>query len=155
MLYRMVLRNHDDEYTLSDSIVIRRYCPKSHHEVIRSVYGRSFAEPSWPSDWDKFDEFDAKGVFIAEDIRTPEVIGFILSFRRFDYRYISVVAVAPEYHQQGVGSALVKTAIRYLHGLNLQTIRIDAFVDATPAVNLYRKVGFQVEAIFEDKEKKY
>ena len=56
----------------------------------------------------------------------------------------------PKYRRQGVGVGLVRTAIRYLRGLGLRTIGIDAFVDATPAVNLYRKVGFQVETTFKD-----
>ncbi|MFW0858584.1 MAG: GNAT family N-acetyltransferase [Dehalococcoidia bacterium] len=152
MLYRMELCNDDEGYTLPCSVEIRRYCAKRDHEAIRSVYGRSFGEPPWPLDWDRFDEFDANGAFIAEDVGTAEVIGYVLSFRRRDYGYISVVAVVPEYHRQGVGFALVGTAIRYLRGLSLRTIRIDVYVDATPAVNLYRKVGFRVETTFEDEE---
>ena len=31
-------------------------------------------------------------------------------------------------------------------------VKVDAFADATPAVNLYRKSGFRIEATFEDKE---
>jgi len=150
MLYRMVLCNDDEGCTLPCSVEIRGYCAKRHHEAIRSVYGRSFGEPPWPSDWDRFDEFDADGTFVAEDVRTAEAIGYVLSFRRRDYGYISVVAVVPEYRRQGVGFALVRTAIRYLRGLGLRTIKVDAFVDATPAVNLYWKVGFQVETTFED-----
>lgn len=58
----------------------------------------------------------------------------------------------PEYRRQGIAFALVHTAIQYLRGLRLRTIKVDAFRDATPAVNLYRKVGFRVESVFEDEE---
>ena len=150
MLYRMVLRTEDEEYTLPSSVEIRGYCAKRHHEAICSMYGRSFEELPWSSDWDEFDEFDANGAFVAEDVGTSEAIGYLLSFRRCDYGYISVLAVVPEYRRQGVGFALVRRAVRYLRGLGLRTIKVDALVDATPAVNLYQELGFRVESTFED-----
>ncbi len=152
LLYRMLLCSDDEGYTLPRSVEIRRYCAQRDHEAVRSVYGRSFRDSPWPEDWDRFDEFDPNGAFVAADPQTAEVIGYVLSFRRRDYGYISVVAVVPEYHRQGVGFALVRTAIAYLRGLGLRTIRVDAFADAAPAVNLYQKVGFQVETTLEDNE---
>jgi len=152
-LYRMLLRGDITEYAPPrPAIIIRHYSAKRHHESIRSVYGRSFGTDPWPSDWDRFDEFDPDGAFVAEDAETAEAVGYVLSFRRADYGYISVAAVAPEHHRRGIGFALVKTAVRYLRGLGLREIRIDAYVDSTPAVNLYRKVGFEVEKTFEDEE---
>lgn len=150
MLYRMVLRSAEEGYALPGSVEISDYCAQRHHEAIRSVYGRSFGDTPWPSDWDGFDEFDVSGAFVAENAETGEAAGYILSFRRDDFGYISVLAVVPEYRRQGVGFALVRTAIGYLRGLGLRTIRIDAYVDSEPAVNLYRKVGFQIEKTFEE-----
>ena len=152
ILYRMVLDNGNLGYTLPGSVEIRRYDGKRDHEVIPSVYGRSFGDTPWPADWDEFDEFNPDGVFVAKDGGTAEVIGYVLSFPRRGYGYISGLAVAPEYRRQGIGFALVRAAIRYLRGLGFRTIRVDAFVEATPAVNLYRKAGFRVETTFEDEE---
>lgn len=84
MLYRMVLCNDDEGCTLPHSVEISGYCAKRHHEAIRSVYGRSFGDTPWPSDWDGFEEFDADGTFVAEDVGTGETIGYVLSFRRCD-----------------------------------------------------------------------
>ena len=94
--------------------------------------------------------FDPNGAFVAADERTAEVVGYVLSFRRRDQGYISVVAVAPGWRRQGIGAALVRTAVNYLRGLGLQTIKIDAYADAAPAVNLYSKLGFRIEETFED-----
>lgn len=152
MLYRIVLCNDAEEFTLPPSVKIRSYCAQTHHDEIRFVYGRSFGESPWPQDWDKFDAFDADGAFIAKEVESAKVIGYVLSFHHLDYGYISVVAVLPEYHRKGIGFALIRTAIRYLHSLGLRTIKIDAYVDAAPAVSLYRKVGFQIEKTFEDEE---
>jgi ribosomal protein S18 acetylase RimI-like enzyme len=152
MLYRMVLCKDARGGELPLCVQVQQYDAKRHHEAICHAYSRSFGEAAWPPDWDKFDEFDPKGAFVAEDAGTTEVVGYLLSFRRGDHGYISVVAVVPEYQRQGVGSALVWAAIGYLRGLGMKMVKIDAFVDATPAVSLYRKVGFQVESTFEDEE---
>jgi len=152
MLYRMVLSDEGQVSTPPTRVQICAYNPQGHHDLIPSVYALSFAEPPWPADWEAFAEFDPNGAFVAQDVKTAQVIGFVVSFRRNDHGYISVVAVVPEYHRQGIGSALVSAAIAYLRGLGLYTIRIDAFVDAPPAFNLYRKLGFQVEKTFEDED---
>jgi ribosomal protein S18 acetylase RimI-like enzyme len=152
LLHRMRLCSDPGDCLPPQPVAISRYSEKRHHEAIREAFGRAFGKSPWPADWDSFDEFDEKGAFVAEDARTNETVGYVLSFRRHDYGYISVVAVVPEYQRKGVGFALVATAIRYLRGLGLETIRIDAYVDSPPAVNLYLKVGFQIEKTFEDEK---
>ena len=152
MLYRMVLRNDEEGCKVPDSVNIRNYCKQRHHEAIRFAYGESFGHPPWHSDWDKFDEFDANGAFIAEDVETAKVAGFALGFRRRDYGYISVVAVLPAYRRQGVAFVLVRKAINYLRAIGLYTIKVDVFVDEIPAVSFYQKLGFEIESTFEDEE---
>ncbi|UCF09339.1 MAG: GNAT family N-acetyltransferase [Candidatus Bipolaricaulota bacterium] len=151
LLYRMRLCSDPSESSLPRSVEIREYSARRHHTGIREAFGKAFDRAVWTSDWDGFDEFDEHGAFVAEDAETTEIVGYVLSFRRDDFGYISVVAVVPEYQRRGVGFALVSAAIRYLRGLGLETIRIDAYVDSPPAVNLYLKVGFRIEKTFEDK----
>jgi len=153
-LYRMVLFNDVEECSIPDPIRIVGYCAEKHHDIICSVYSISFNEPPWPSDWDRIKEFDPNGVFIAEHVETKEVIGFIISFNRSNYGYISVVAVLPSYHRMGIGFALVKKAACYFKGLGIDKIKVDAYVDYEPALNLYSKIGFHIEKEFEDTEEK-
>jgi ribosomal protein S18 acetylase RimI-like enzyme len=130
--------------------VIRSYSAEDDHEVIPSIYERSFDEPPWPKDWDQFDEFDAKGMFVADDVQRRRAVGYVISFKRRDHGYVSVLAVLPEYRMRGIGSALVKTAIGYLRGQGLEVIRVDALADSPAAVGFYRKAGFSIEETFED-----
>jgi ribosomal protein S18 acetylase RimI-like enzyme len=60
------------------------------------------------------------------------------------------LAVLPEYHRRGIGSALIKTAIDYLRGKGLEVIMVDAPADSPAAVAVYRKAGFYIEKTFED-----
>jgi len=89
-------------------------------------------------------------MFVADDVQHREAVGYVISFKRRDQGYISVLAVLPEYRRRGIGSALVKTAISYLRGQGLEAIRVDAFTDSPAAVGVYRKVGFSIEETFED-----
>ena len=148
--YRMILCGEREVDAVPPSVNVRRYCAKRDHEAIRSTYGQAFGDPPWPPEWDSFDEFDANGAFVAEDARTGAMVGFALCFQRSDYGYISVVAVTPSHRRQGVAFSLVRRAIRYLRSIGLETVKVDAITDAVPAVNLYKKIGFQVESTFED-----
>ena len=149
-LHRMVLQSVEDECSLSKGIAIRPYSEEQHHEAIPNIYARSFGEPPWPSDWDRFEEFDPQGVFVAEDADSHTPVGYVISFRRPTYGYISVVAVLPECRRRGIGFAVVSTAVNYLHGLGVDVVKVDAPADSPPAVGLYKKAGFRVESTFED-----
>ncbi len=125
------------------------YSPVLHHEVIRNMYSKAFGEEPWSTNWDAFQEFDPKGVFVASHSQMDRPVGYIISFRREDFGYISVVAVIPEFRRQGLASAMITAAIDYLQSLSLREIVIDVHVTNTPAVEAYKKLGFQVVEVFE------
>lgn len=151
-LYRMNLRHPLLPVQLPDSIHIEAYYPSQHHEKIRHVFGEAFGESPWPVDWEKFKGYDPQGIFVARDSITDKPVGFVISFSRGDYGYISVVSVIPAYQRQGIASALVNRAVDYLGSLNLDVFKVDAYVDSVPAVETYRKLGFEIERMFEDKD---
>lgn len=150
--YRMLLESDEDTCPLVEGVAIRSYLKERHHEAICSVYGRSFSEPPWESDWDRFEQFDPDGVFVAEESKGKTPVGYVISFRRPGYGYVSVVAVLPEYRRRGIAFTLVRTAIRYLRQLGVRTIMVDAPADSPPAVHLYEKVGFRVVGTYEDEQ---
>ena len=144
---------------LSGSLPLRRppadvkivaYDRDRHHEPIRYVYAGAFGEDPWPADWDDIEEFDPNGVFVAVHEPTSDVVGFVVSFRREEDGYISVVAVLPAYQRRGIASTMVAAAVDYLRSLGLEEFLIDAFVTSKPAVATYRSLGFRVVKIFED-----
>ena len=123
-------------------VSVVRYSRGLHHGVIPAIYADSFSEPPWPADWDQFPEFDPAGVFLAAAGETGAPVGYVVSFRRKDYGYISVAAVKPEWRNRGVASALIKAAIVYLRSLGLAVVKIDVDEKKPRALNLYRKLGF-------------
>ena len=121
----------------------------SRHDMIPEIYGRAFGADPWPADWNRFDGFDERGVFVAET-ESNEAVGFAICLRRDGTGYISVVAVVPRWRRRGVASALVTTAAGYLRQLGLERVRIDAYLDARAAVDTYRALGFEVLEVVAD-----
>jgi len=136
--------------TLSPRINIVPYSPEQHHEAIRYIYSAAFGEEPWPADWDEFDEFDPKGIFVALNAQAGKPVGYIISFKRRDSGYISVVAVIPEFQRQGIASAMISTAVDYLQSLYLNEVAIDVYVTNIPGVEAYKKMGFRVVETFEE-----
>lgn len=146
----MMLESEEKGHALPPQTVIRPYSAKEDHEVIPSIYARSFGEPPWPNAWDEFNEFDANGIFVANDVQHRQAVGYVISFKRRDHGYLSVLAVLPEYRRQGIGSSLVHTAIDYLRGQGLRAIMVDAPADSFASLGVYRKAGFCIQETFED-----
>ncbi len=126
------------------------YSPALHHGKIPYVYSDSFQKQPWADDWDSFLGFDPEGVFLAVDAKTGTLIGFIVSYCKENYGYISVVAVIPGWRRKEVASSLIGTAIKRFRSMKIETVKVDAEEINTPALNLYKKAGFVVEETFED-----
>lgn len=107
---------------------------------------------------EKFDEFRWKtsllarrsaqeGMFVA--LEGDNVVG--MSFAEIrghregvrPYGYISSVIVDNDYRGQGVGELLIQSAIMHLGRRGVSSIRINVRKEATGAIKLYEKVGFQ------------
>ncbi len=121
---------------------IIRYSKQAHHDVIPLIYADSFKEKPWGADWDNIDEFDPEGIFLAEAAASNELAGFVVSFKRKYFGYISVVAVSSGWQRRGAAEALIRAAVEYLHFLGLETVRIDVEEKNAPAIDLYKKIGF-------------
>ena len=138
--------------TAPEGVVICPYDKERHHAVIRTLYAEAFEDTPWPPDWDDIPQFDPRGVFVAENRMTAEVVGYIISFQRGDIGYVSVLAVVPAYRRRGIAQALIQAATDYLRSLDVLSIQVDAFTDSIPAVSLYKAVGFRVIRTYEDEE---
>lgn len=141
---RMVLTKRQTSVSTPGSVDIVPYTKAFHHEQIRHLYAQAFEDSLWPRNWDKFEEFDENGVFVARDSTMGKLIGYVTSFRRKDFGYISVVAVIPTYRRKNVGSALIQKAIEYLHSLKSSQIIIDVDIENKAAIEAYKKLGFEM-----------
>lgn len=146
----MALASEPPPVPVPAGVVVRRYLPDRDHARVPAAYAAAFGAPPWPGDWDRFPEFDPRGVFVAEDLATDEAIGFVTCFRRAGFGYVSVLAVVPGWRRRGVARALLGSAVGYLRSLGLAEVEVDAFTDAAPAVGLYRDFGFEVLRTYED-----
>jgi ribosomal protein S18 acetylase RimI-like enzyme len=146
----MILARRATVPSLNENFVIVPYQPERHHDLIPPLYAESFGEPPWPRDWDGIPEFDPRGVFLAEDSLSQAAVGFVVSFKRRDFGYVSVLGVLPTARRQGLGMALLDEAVLYLKSLGLGTIKVDVSIDDTPAVRLYQRFGFEITESFDD-----
>ena len=142
---RLEFKGVCNAFIVPEKFRIIKYSKDLHHNEIPLIYSDSFKEEPWASNWDNIEEFDSDGVFLAVDEKSGEAIGYIISFKRKDFGYISVVAVKKDWQKCGVASALIKSALSYLLSLNLTVIKIDVKEKNIPAINLYKKLGFSLK----------
>ena len=56
---------------------------------------------------------------------------------------IHILAVSPDYQGKGIGSEMIREAIRIALSKGMQAIRLDALASNTPAHKLYERLGFE------------
>ena len=60
-----------------------------------------------------------------------------------DIFVIHTFIIHPEYMKLGIGKALMDFAVEYSLQSNIKSIRLDVYENNIPAINLYKKCGFQ------------
>ena len=90
------------------------------------------------------------GFFSRWNSESCTAVGFVVSFRRDDFGYISVVAVLPGWRRRGIASRLIAEAAGYLLTLQPYFLQIDVEIDNLAAQKAYEKLGFQVVKTFKD-----
>jgi len=56
---------------------------------------------------------------------------------------IHVFATSPKHFRKGIGTKMLQSMIKYAAEMDMKTIRLDVFKRNTPAIALYKHVGFQ------------
>ncbi len=141
--YRLELKGDCAPPAGPGEFVMVPYSRELHHGEIPLIYAEAFNGKPWGQDWEQFEGFDPRGVFLAAG-GDGELAGYVISFKRRDHGYISVVAVRPRWQKRGAAAALVREAVNYLRSLGLKTVRIDVDEHRTAALRLYAKLGFTV-----------
>jgi GNAT superfamily N-acetyltransferase len=93
-----------------------------------------------PKDVRRCLELEPKGCFMAE--RDGKRVGHVFSISYGVVGWIGLLIVRQSYRGCGIGTALMETAMNYLRGLGVETIRLEAVPEA---VALYQHLGFRSE----------
>lgn len=72
-----------------------------------------------------------------------EVVGYIGMYLSFEEGDITNVAVSPAHRKKGYGEALVAKAKELAKEKQLEMILLEVRVSNTPAISLYKKMGFE------------
>jgi len=93
------------------------------------------------SDWERFLRVSPGGCFVAE--LNGQVCGTVttISFQS-RFAWIGMVLVDPQHRGRGIGTNLLKRAIRHLDDQKISTVKLDATPQGKP---LYEKLGFVAE----------
>ncbi|MHB8118287.1 MAG: GNAT family N-acetyltransferase [Methanothrix sp.] len=72
-----------------------------------------------------------------------KVLGFIMGYTSGNAGAVYTLDVHPSYRRKGIGSKLLLSLEEKLAQLGAKAIRLEAALDKTGAVELYRKAGYQ------------
>lgn len=94
--------------------------------------------------------FDPESSFIAWNRRSRALVGVILCSRvRYDTGHVTQVCVLPEYRGFGLGKALLAASVRNLRQRKFSALSLTVTEANTPAVELYKRLGFETKRIFD------
>lgn len=101
------------------------------------------AEAGWnqlEADLLRFFDLAVGGCFVA--VKREEVVGTVTTCRFGPIGWVAMMLVGIEHRGQGIGRILMQTAIDWLKGHEVKSIRLDATPIGQP---LYESLGFQVD----------
>ncbi|MFQ6095750.1 MAG: ribosomal protein S18-alanine N-acetyltransferase [Candidatus Bathyarchaeia archaeon] len=101
---------------------------------------------------DLFKRFPETFIIAEED---GQVVGYIMcrmetglpSFRTFELPkigHIISIAVLPQYRGRGIGYSLIRRALWAMSRYKAKECYLEVRVSNTPAINLYKKLGFKI-----------
>ncbi|MGH9555479.1 MAG: GNAT family N-acetyltransferase [Terriglobales bacterium] len=94
--------------------------------------------------------FDPEASFVAVDRPTGLMLGLVLCSRvRGDTGHITQVCLAPDARGQGTGKALLAASYASLQRRRFKALTLTVTEANKPAVELYRRLGFTVEHVFD------
>jgi ribosomal protein S18 acetylase RimI-like enzyme len=94
--------------------------------------------------------FDPGSSFVVAHKPMRNLIGVILCSRvRHDVGHVTQVCVLPEYRAQGIGEALLAATAASLRQRDFSSLSLTVTEANTGAVQLYQRLGFQTQRIFD------
>jgi ribosomal protein S18 acetylase RimI-like enzyme len=94
--------------------------------------------------------FDPESSFVAVHKRLRTMVGLILCSRvRHDVGHVTQVCVLPEYRSQGIGERLLAATAANLRQRNFTVLSLTVTQANAGAVELYRRLGYDIQRVFD------
>ncbi len=94
--------------------------------------------------------FDPESSFVAVNRKSHALVGVILCSRvRYDTGHVTQVCVLPEYRGFGLGKALLAASVRNLGQRRFGALSLTVTEANGPAVELYKRLGFETRRVFD------
>ena len=94
--------------------------------------------------------FDAESSFVVTHKLTRHIAGLILCSRvRHDVGHVTQVCILPEYRSRGIGEALLACTANALRQRKFSMLSLTVTEANSRAVDLYRRLGFDAQRIFD------
>jgi RimJ/RimL family protein N-acetyltransferase len=124
-------------------------------DIVNSVASEKWyvVPESSREDWDKTirEIRDRKGRVIVAEVDNKTVgMAYVVGGKFEKDRHVAFlgVAILREYRNMGIGTAIMKQLVEWAKSQStLEKISLTVFSTNVPAINLYRKFGFEVEGI--------
>ena len=112
----------------------------SHIDGVKALLDICFGDSAWSRE-SVVSQLDSPVSYCAVALEDDRVVGYIAYEVIADEGSLVELAVLPEYRQRGVGRKLVELMLTSCDAV--QTICLEVRLSNTPALNLYRAVGFR------------
>jgi ribosomal protein S18 acetylase RimI-like enzyme len=94
--------------------------------------------------------FDAAASFVARDRNSHQIVGVLLCSRvKDDVGHITQVCLLPEMRRHGIGERLIAATAASLKKRGFNTLSLTVTEANARAVDLYKRLGFRSERIFD------
>ena len=124
-------------------IVIRPFCESDLAKAMELKERADWNQTE--KDWQRLIDLDPQGSFVAcLDGRVIGTVTTITYGRKLSW--IGMMLVDSLYRRRGIGTGLMQTALHYLHGIGVASIKLDATPAGRP---LYESLGFRAEGRIE------
>lgn len=106
----------------------------------------SFTEP-WPKNTFAYELTTTYSICqVAVDF-SGNVLGAIVVWLVVDEAHVATIAVHPDHRQKGIGAGLLANALIIASHRGAQTSLLEVRVSNLPAIKLYERFGYQVDAV--------
>ena len=109
------------------------------YEIEKSCFSRPWSKVSFYEELKHYYSY----LWIAKNISTKEIAGFICFWLIWDEMHILNIAVKPEFQGRGIGSLLLNNAISLALKKGVEWVRLEVRPSNLKAISFYKKFGFK------------